>query len=55
MIFTGYEVGCVVAGFVCIRGCGWVGEFWTSGIVYMLILTISMSTVCLTQFCQKVD
>ena len=33
----------------------WVSEFWTSGIVYMLILTISMSTVCLTQFGQKVD
>ena len=28
--------------------CGWVGEFW------MLILAISMSTVCLTEFGQKV-
>ena len=26
-------------------GCGWVSEFWTSGIVYMLILTIRMSRV----------
>ena len=34
---------------------GWVSEFWTSGVVYMLILTISMSTVCLTQFGQKVE
>ena len=25
---------------------GWVSEFWASGIVYMLILTISISTVC---------
>ena len=33
----------------------WVSELWTSGIVCMLILTISMSTVCLTQFGQKVD
>ena len=32
---------------------GWVSEFWTSGMIYMLIL--SMSTVSLTQFCQKVD
>ena len=30
---------------------GLMSEFWTSGIVYMLILT--MSTVCLTQFGQK--
>ena len=38
---------------------GWMSEFWASGIVYMLypglILTISMSIVCLTQFGQKVD
>ena len=34
---------------------GWVSEFWTSDIVYMLILTISMSLVHLTQFGQKVD
>ena len=32
---------------------GWASEFWTSDIVYMLILTISMSTVCLTQFGQE--
>ena len=38
--------------FVCVCVCGWVGgwvnEFWTSGIVYMLLLTI-------IQFGQKVD
>ena len=34
---------------------GWVSEFWTSGTVYMLKLTISMSIVCLTQFGHKVD
>ena len=34
---------------------GWVSEFWTSDIVYILIFTISMSSVCLTQFGQKVD
>ena len=34
-----------VLGWVCIRGCGWVGEFWT----------ISMSIVCWTQIGQKVD
>ena len=34
---------------------GWVSEFWTSGIVYILIFTISMNTVCLTQFGRKVD
>ena len=33
----------------------WVIEFWTSGIVYTLMLTISMSTVCLNQFGQKLD
>ena len=33
----------------------WVSEFWTSGIVNTLILTISMSTVCVTQFGQKMD
>ena len=31
----------------------WVSVFWTRGIVYMLILTINMSTVCLTQFGPK--
>ena len=33
---------------------GWVSEFWTSGIIYMLN-SLSMSTVCLTQFDQRVD
>ena len=50
-------------GWVCWDGDGcvfggvgrWVSAFWTSGMIYMLILTISMSTVCLTQFDQKVD
>ena len=32
---------------------GWVFEFWASGIVYMLILTISMSTVCSTHLAKK--
>ena len=41
---------------VCVWGVGGqVSEFLTSSIVHMLILTISMSTVCLTQFGQKVD
>ena len=39
-------------GWVCWGGDGWMSEFWTSGIVYMLIPTVSMSIVCLTQ---KVD
>ena len=45
-----------MCGGVCWGECvfggvgGWVSEFWTRGIVYMLILTISMSTVCLIQF-----
>ena len=40
---------------VCVFGGvgGWMSEFWTSDIVYMLILTISMSAVCLSQFGQK--
>ena len=35
---------------VCFVVCvgGWVSAFWTSGIVYMLILTVSTSTVCVT-------
>ena len=52
MVVTGCGDGCVgMFG----RVGGWVSEFWKSGIVYMLILIISMSTVCLTQFGQKVD
>ena len=49
--------GCVGVGWGCVCGVwgGWVSEFWTNGIVYMLILTKGMSTVCLTQFGQKVD
>ena len=34
---------------------GWDSEFWISGIVYILTLTRSMSTVCLTQYGQKVN
>ena len=34
---------------------GWVTDFWTSGIFYMLIHTISVSTAALTQLGQKVD
>ena len=40
-----YVQGCVMMRFewwVCMRGCGgvglWLGEFWTSGIVFMLTL-----------------
>ena len=33
----------------------WLSEFWTSGIVYILILTINMSIVWLIQFGQKVN
>ena len=53
MAVTGCGEGCVGVGVgVCFWGVGgWVSEFWTSGIVYMLILTI----VCLTPFGQKVD
>ena len=56
MVVTGCGVdeldgdGCILGG-----GDGWVSEFWKSGIVCMLILTISMCTVCLTQFGQKVN
>ena len=32
-----------------------MSEFWTSDIVFMLILIISISIVCLTQCGQKVD
>ena len=39
-------LGVLVGGWVS----GWVSEFWTSGIVYMLIRTISVNAVCLTQF-----
>ena len=34
---------------------GWVREFLTRGTVYMLMLTISMSLVFLTQFGEKMD
>ena len=53
-IWTSLGVGRGVLGYVCVFGFGgegfWVSEFWTSGIAYMLILPLSMSTVCLTQF-----
>ena len=52
-VWRSLSVGMCVLGW-CGGVCGWVGEFWTSDIVYMVILTISMSTVCLTQFGQKV-
>ena len=38
---------------VCVGG--WVSEFETNGIDYMLIHTISMSMVCLDQFGKNVD
>ena len=51
MAVTWCGEGCVGVG-VCVFGGvgGWMSEFWTSDIVYMLILTISMSAVCLSQF-----
>ena len=60
MEVTGCGDGCVGMGVGVCFGVwvgGWVSEFWfwTSGIVLMLILTISMSLVCLIQFGQKVD
>ena len=33
---TGCEGGCVGVVFV---GCGWVSDFWTNGIAYMIIFT----------------
>ena len=48
MEVTGCGDGCVAVG---LGVGGWMCEFWTSGIVYVLILTKSMS---LTQFGQKV-
>ena len=36
-------------------GDGWMIRVYDKWHVYMLILTINMSTVCLTQFGQKVD
>ena len=54
MVVIGCESGCIEWGVGVLGGVGgWVSEFWTSGIVYMLILTISMNIVCLTQFGQK--
>ena len=58
MAVTGCGDGCVGVGWVCVWGVGgWMSEFWLSGTVYMLILTICMSysILCLTQFGQKVD
>ena len=34
---------------------GWVSEFETNGIVYMLMNTVSMSMVYLDQFVKKVE
>ena len=48
-----WDVGMEVGVFGEVRG--YMSEFRTSGIVYMLILTISMSILCLTQFDQKAD
>ena len=45
MEVTGCGDGCVGVGWGCVWVVGgWVGEFWTSGIVYMLIFTTGMST-----------
>ena len=52
----GVGMGVLRWGRVCVWGVdGWVSEFLTSGIVYILILRISMSIVCLTQFGQEED
>ena len=40
---TGCEDGCVFGGVD-----SWVSEFWRSGLVYMLLLSMSMSTAYLT-------
>ena len=56
MVVTGCGVGVLGwgGGGVVLRM--WrVSEFWTSGKVYVLIHTINTSTVCLTQFGQKVN
>ena len=45
--------GCVGVGVGVCLGCGWLNEFSTSGIVYMLILTMSMSTVCYLNLAKK--
>ena len=47
----GVGMGVLGWGWMCVWGCGWMSEFGTNGIVYMLILTISMNIV----FGQKVD
>ena len=38
---------CVWGGWVVMCVSVWMSEFWTSDIPFMLILTISMSIVCL--------
>ena len=42
-------------GFVFGGEGGCLSEFWTSGVVYMMILTTSKTILCLTQFGQKAD
>ena len=50
MKVTGCGDGCVGWGGEVFRGvAGWVSDFCTNSIVQMLILTISMSILCLTQ------
>ena len=44
---------CVWGVRVCVWVGGWVSEFETNGIVYMLIHTISMSLVYLDQYVKK--
>ena len=47
--------GCVSWGGSGVCMGGWVSEFETNGIVYLLIHTISMSMVCLDEFGKIVD
>ena len=43
-------------GWVCVLGADeLISKFWTSCIFYKLILTTSVTIVCITQFSQKVD
>ena len=53
MEVTGFGDVCVGVGMGVWGVGGWLSVFWTNVIVYMLILTICMSIVCLTQFGQK--
>ena len=54
--WMGVEMGVLGRRWVCVWGVGgWVSELWTSGIVNMLILTLSMRIVAKewTEFWKK--